>query len=48
LWIDLNQPRGRFAALILEPRSDSSLFRSAAFGHLVDAGESLPVSRVPR
>lgn len=48
LWIDLNQPRGRFAALILEPRSGSSLFRTAAYEHLVGRGENLPVVRIPR
>lgn len=48
LWIDLDQPRGRFAALIFEPRSASSLFRSAAFEHLVDHGQELPVVRIPR
>jgi hypothetical protein len=48
LWIDLDQPRGRFAALIFEPRSASSLFRSAAFEHLVSRGENLPVARIPR
>lgn len=48
LWIDLDQPRGRFASLIFEPRSGSSLFRSAAYEHLVRPGISLPVVRIPR
>lgn len=48
LWIDLDQPRGRFAALILEPRSGSSLFRSAAYLHLFGPGKTLPVVRIPR
>lgn len=47
LWIDLDQPRGRFAALIFEPRSLSSLFRSSAYEHLVGHGEGLPVVRIP-
>jgi Zinc carboxypeptidase len=48
LWIDLNQQRGRLAALILEPRSDSSLFRTPQYFLLVTAGEPLPIYRVPR
>jgi hypothetical protein len=47
LWIDLKQPRGRFAALILEPRSGSSLFRTAANETLVSPGENLPIVRIP-
>ena len=31
LWIDLDQQRGRLAALILEPRSNSSLFRAPEY-----------------
>ncbi len=48
LWVDLNQQRGRLAALILEPRSDSSLFRTPQYFPLVTAGEPLPIYRIPR
>jgi hypothetical protein len=48
LWISVDQPRGRLAALLLEPRSTSSLFRSPAYKSLVSPGKSLGVVRVPR
>jgi hypothetical protein len=48
LWIDLDQPRGRLAALILEPRSNNSLFRTPEYSGLVAAGKVLPIYRVPR
>jgi hypothetical protein len=48
LWVDIDQPRGRLAALIFEPRSTSSLFRSKAYASLAAPGKTLPVSRVPR
>jgi hypothetical protein len=48
LWIDLDQPRGRLAALILEPRSNSSLFRTPEYSQFVVAGKVLPIYRVPR
>lgn len=48
LWIDLNQQRGRLAALILEPRSNSSLFRAPKYSALITPGKTLPVYRVPR
>ncbi len=48
LWIDMNQPRGRLAALILEPRSSSSLFRTPAHMPLVTTGRPLPVYRIPK
>jgi hypothetical protein len=48
LWVSTDQPRGRLAALLLEPRSTSSLFRSKAYSSLVAPGKSLPVCRVPR
>jgi hypothetical protein len=48
LWIELDQPRGRLAALLLEPRSSSSLFRVPEYFRLVSAGKVLPVYRVPR
>jgi hypothetical protein len=47
LWIDLNQPRGRLAALLLEPRSTSSLLRTAGYLPLVAAGKVLPIFRIP-
>lgn len=43
LLIDLDQRRGRQAALLLEPRSPSSLFRYAEFAALLDAGARPPV-----
>jgi hypothetical protein len=48
LWIDLDQSRGRLAALLLEPRSDSSLLRTPAFSPLVATGQVLPIYRIPR
>jgi hypothetical protein len=48
LWIDLDQQRGRLAALILEPRSNSSLFRGPEYSQLVTPGKVLPIYRVPR
>lgn len=48
LWIDLEQPRGRLAALLLEPRSDSSVFRTPDYERLVAAGTVLPIYRIPR
>jgi hypothetical protein len=48
LWVSTDQPRGRLAALILEPRSNSSLFRSPRYAQVVVPGKSLPVYRVPK
>jgi hypothetical protein len=48
LWVDLDQPRGRLAALLLEPRSNSSLLRTPEFSPLVTAGQVLPIYRIPR
>jgi hypothetical protein len=48
LWIDLDQPRGRFVALVFEPRSASSLFRTPAYKKFVEPGKPLAVVRVPR
>jgi hypothetical protein len=48
LWVDLDQQRGRLAALIFEPSSKSSLFRGPEFFPLVTAGQKLPIYRVPR
>jgi hypothetical protein len=48
LWISMDQPRGRLAALLFEPRSTSSLFRATAYAPLVAPGKSLPVYRIPR
>jgi hypothetical protein len=48
IWIDLNQPLGQLAALLLEPRSTSSLFRTLEYRSFVAAGKTLPVYRIPR
>jgi len=48
LWVSMDQPRGRLAALILEPRSTSTLFRTPQYAQLVVPGKSLPVYRIPR
>ncbi|MCI0334488.1 MAG: M14 family metallocarboxypeptidase [Planctomycetes bacterium] len=48
LWVGVDQPRGRLAALILEPRSTSSIFRTSPYAQLVVRGKSLAVYRVPR
>jgi hypothetical protein len=48
LWVSTDQPRGRLAALILEPRSTSSLFRSSRYAQLAVPGKSLPIYRIPR
>jgi hypothetical protein len=48
LWIDMDQPRGRLAALILEPRSTSSLFRAQRYAPLAIPGKPLPIYRIPR
>jgi hypothetical protein len=48
LWVSVDQPRGRLAALILEPRSTSSLFRTPQYVQFCKPGESLPVYRIPR
>jgi hypothetical protein len=48
LWVAVDQPRGRLAALILEPASSSSLFRTPQYGRLVTPGEPVPVYRIPR
>jgi hypothetical protein len=48
LWVSVDQPRGRLAALLFEPRSTSSLFRSKAYSSLAAPRKSLPVCRVPR
>lgn len=48
LWVSLDQPRGRLAALILEPRSTSNLFRTPRYVQLCTPGESLPIYRIPQ
>ena len=48
LWIELDQPRGRLVALLLEPHSSSCLFRLPDYFPLVSAGKALPIYRVPR
>jgi len=46
LWIDLRQPRRRLASLLLEPRSNSSLFEHRDFAPLVTPGEDFFVLRI--
>ena len=48
LWVDVDQPRGRLAALLLEPRSTSSLFQTLEFARQIEANHTLPVVRIPR
>ncbi len=48
LWIDVDQQRGRLAAVLLEPRSNSCLFRAPDYLPLVSAGRALPVYRIPQ
>jgi hypothetical protein len=48
LWISVDQPRGRLAALLLEPQSTSSLFRMPQYVQFCRPGETLPVYRIPR
>jgi Zinc carboxypeptidase len=46
LWIDLRQPRRRLASLLLEPRSNSSLFEHRDFAPLVTPGKDFFVLRI--
>jgi hypothetical protein len=46
LWIDLAQPLGRLAVLLLEPRSSSSLFRTPYFAEMLKVEEAFFVYRV--
>jgi len=46
LWVDLRQPRRRLASLLLELRSNSSLFEHRDFAPLVKAGEDFFVLRI--
>lgn len=48
LWVSLDQPRGRLAALILEPASTSSIFLASRYSPLFSPERPLPVYRVPR
>jgi hypothetical protein len=48
LWVDLAQPRGRLAALLLEPRSTSSLWRTREILPFVSADKALPIYRIAR
>jgi hypothetical protein len=48
LWISVDQPRGRLAALIFEPRSTSNVFRMPQYVQLCMPGKPLPVYRIPR
>ncbi len=45
LFIDLNQPHGRLALLLLDPRSTSSVFRYPEYAQLVDATREFFVYR---
>lgn len=40
LFVDLGQPRARVAALLLDPRSSSSVFRYPAYAQLMQAGKA--------
>lgn len=46
LWINVRQPRRRLASLLLEPRSNSSLFERRDFAPLVKTGEDFFVLRI--
>lgn len=46
LWVDLRQTRQRLASLLLEPRSNSSLFEHRDFAPLVKTGEDFFVLRI--
>ena len=45
IFIDLAQPNGRTAALLLDPRATSSVFRYPEFASLVDPAQDLFVYR---
>ncbi|MDH3438934.1 MAG: hypothetical protein OEN48_18405, partial [Betaproteobacteria bacterium] len=46
LWVDLRQPARRLVSLLLEPRSNSSLFEHPDFAPLVAPGEDFFVLRI--
>jgi hypothetical protein len=46
LWIPLDQPAGRLLPLLLDPRSNSSVFQEPAYAPLVRVGEDFFVARV--
>lgn len=46
LWIPLDQPGGRLVPLLLEPRSDSSLFEEPAYESWVQRGADFFILRV--
>jgi hypothetical protein len=48
LWIDLSKTQGRLAALLLEPRSTSSVWRKPEYAARVVPEKTLPIYRVPR
>jgi hypothetical protein len=48
LWVEMSQPRGRLAALLLEPRSTSSVWLKPEFLRFKAVGKALPVYRVAR
>jgi Zinc carboxypeptidase len=46
LWIPLDQPAGRLVPLLLDPRSNSSVFQEPAYASLVEVGRDFFVARV--
>jgi hypothetical protein len=46
LWIPLDQPAGRLVPLLLDPRSNSSVFQEPAYAPLVRVGEDFFIARV--
>lgn len=48
LWIPVRQPAGRMLPLLLDPRSNSSIFQEPAYAALVRPGEDLFIARVER
>jgi len=47
LRVPFPQPAARLAALLLEPRSTTGIFRSRAFADGLAPGDELPVLRLP-
>lgn len=48
VWLDLAQPRGRLAAILLEPNSTSGLLRTSKYASLITADKVLPIYRISR
>ncbi len=46
LWVPLDQPARRLIPLLLEPRSNSSIFNDPAYAALIAAGEDFFIQRV--